>query len=99
MERVFVNGPAGKLETSLEAGSVDYLCIICHPHPHFGGSMNDRIVLALSKLLNGLGASVIRFNFRGVGFSEGRSEGGRVEISDATAVFDWAALKIPTIKL
>ena len=99
MERVFVNGPAGKLETSLQAGSVDSLFIICHPHPHFGGSMDDRIVVALSILLNELGASVIRFNFRGVGRSEGRSEGDRAEVSDAAAVFDWASLKHPNHKI
>ena len=99
MKSLFVNGPAGKLETSLQAGSVEFLFIICHPHPHFGGSMDDRIVVALSKSLNELGASVIRFNFRGVGRSEGRSEGDRAEVSDAAAVFDWACLKHLTIKL
>ena len=99
MESLFVNGPAGKLETSLQAGPVESLFIICHPHPHFGGSMDDRIVVALSKSLNELGASVIRFNFRGVGRSEGRSEGDRGEVSDAAAVFDWASLKYPNHKI
>ena len=99
MESVFVNGPAGKLETSLQAGSIEFLFIICHPHPHFGGSMDDRIVVALSKLLKKLGASVIRFNFRGVGRSEGRSEGDRGEVSDAAAVFDWASLEYPNHKI
>ena len=61
--------------------------------------MDDRIVVALSKSLNELGASVIRFNFRGVGRSEGRSEGDRAEVSDAAAVFDWASLKHPNHKI
>ena len=99
MESVFVNGPSGKLETNLQAGSVDCLFIICHPHPHFGGTMDDRIVVSLSKLLSELGASVIRFNFRGVGRSEGRSEGDGVEVSDAIAVFDWGALRHPNHKI
>ena len=99
MESVLVSGPAGKLETSLQAGSVDSLVIICHPHPHFGGSMDDRIVVALSESLNELGASVIRFNFRGVGRSEGRSEGDRAEVSDAAAIFDWASLRHPNHKI
>ena len=99
MKSLFINGPAGKLETSLQAGSVEFLFIICHPHPHFGGSMDDRIVVALSKSLNELGASVIRFNFRGVGRSEGRSEGDRAEGSDAAAVFDWASLQHPNHKI
>ena len=77
VESVFVHGPAGKLEARLHAGYSDYLFIICHPHPHFGGSMDDRIVLALSNILNELGTSVIRFNFRGVGRSDGRSAGNR----------------------
>ena len=99
MKSLLINGPAGRLETSLQAGSVESLFIICHPHPHFGGSMDDRIVVALSKSLNELGASVIRFNFRGVGRSEGRSEGDRAEVSDAAAVFDWASLKHPNHKI
>ena len=99
MESLFVNGPAGKLETSLQAGSVESLFIICHPHPYFGGSMDDRIVVALSESLNELGASVIRFNFRGVGRSEGRSEGDRAEVSDAAAIFDWASLRHPNHKI
>jgi alpha/beta superfamily hydrolase len=99
VESLFVNGPAGKLETSLQAGSVASLFIICHPHPHFGGSMDDRIVVALSESLNELGASVIRFNFRGVGRSEGRSEGDRAEVSDAAAIFDWASLRHPNHKI
>ena len=99
MKSLFINGPAGKLETSLQAGSVESLFIICHPHPHFGGSMDDRIVVALSKSLNELGASVIRFNFRGVGRSEGRSEGDRAEVSDAAAIFDWASLRHPNHKI
>ncbi len=99
MKSLFINGPAGKLETSLQAGSVEFLFIICHPHPHYGGSMDDRIVVALAKSLNELGASVIRFNFRGVGRSEGRSEGDRAEVSDAAAVFDWASLKHPNHKI
>ena len=99
VESVFVNGPAGKLEARLHAGYSDYLFIICHPHPHFGGSMDDRIVLALSNLLNELGASVIRFNFRGIGGSDGRSPGNRTEVSDAEAVFDWASVEYPEHKI
>ena len=95
MESVFVKGPAGKLEARLHAGCSDLLFIICHPHPHFGGSMDDRVVLALSNLLNELGASVIRFNFRGVGRSDGRSEGTRLEVADAEAIFDWASVEYP----
>ena len=51
MKSLFINGPAGKLETRIQGGSLEFLFIICHPHPHFGGSMDDRIVVALSKLL------------------------------------------------
>ena len=99
MESVFVNGPAGKLEARLHAGCSDYLFIICHPHPHFGGSMDDRIVLALSNILNELGTSVIRFNFRGVGRSDGRSAGNRIKVSDAEAIFDWASGEYPKHKI
>tara|TARA_B100001093_G_scaffold385801_1_gene371671 strand:+ start:535 stop:1041 length:507 start_codon:yes stop_codon:yes gene_type:complete len=61
--------------------------------------MNDRIVLALSNLLNELGASVLRFNFRGVGRSEGQSEGETIEVSDAIAIFDWASEKYSNSKI
>ena len=99
MESVFVNGPAGELEAKHQAGCSDYLFIICHPHPHFGGSMDDRIVLALSNLLNELGTSVIRFNFRGVGRSDGRSAGNRIEVSDLEAIFDWASVEYSKQKI
>ena len=84
-------GPDGRLEGryhhSGEANAP--LALILHPHPLHGGTMNNRITYAMYRAFERLGFSVMRFNFRGVGRSQGRYDGGIGEISDAAAALDW----------
>ena len=63
--------------------------MILHPHPQGGGTMNDRITQALYKTFVKRGFAVLRFNFRGVGRSQGTFDNGIGELSDAAAALDW----------
>ncbi|MBA58178.1 MAG: hypothetical protein CMQ40_03295 [Gammaproteobacteria bacterium] len=99
MESIFVNGPEGKIEALFETGHASPIAILCHPHPHFGGSMHDRILVALSEKLLEIGVNVLRFNYRGVGRSEGVSEGNSKEVADVKAIVDWLKLERPSTPL
>jgi uncharacterized protein len=83
-----IPGPAGALEIAIDAVDTPRaLALVCHPHPQFGGTMDNKVVTTLSRAFNELGACVLRFNFRGVGASAGTWDEGRGEIEDAkTAV-------------
>jgi alpha/beta superfamily hydrolase len=91
MPEVIFNGPAGRIEGryhhNKEVGSP--IAIILHPHPQFGGTMNNPIVHALHYMFMDRGFSVLRFNFRGVGRSQGLFDNGAGELSDAAAALDW----------
>jgi alpha/beta superfamily hydrolase len=60
-------------------------CVICHPHPLYGGDMDNSVVVAITAALAAMGVSTLRFNFRGVASSEGTHGGGAPEIGDAKA--------------
>ena len=64
--------------------------VVCHPHPLYGGTMQNKVVHALGRAMQELGAPTVRFNFRGVGASAGAYDAGRGEIDDAVAVVAWA---------
>ncbi len=91
MPEVIFSGPAGRIEAryahSKAAGSP--IAILLHPHPTFGGTMNNPIVHALYQMFQSRGFSVLRFNFRGVGRSQGVFENGAGELSDAASALDW----------
>jgi pimeloyl-ACP methyl ester carboxylesterase len=99
IETYFVPGPAGRLECFLKRPSVvapgSTVAVICHPHPIFGGSMHNKVVHAAAEALAGLGMPVVRFNFRGVGRSAGRHDGGRGETDDLKVVLDDLAARFP----
>lgn len=63
--------------------------VVCHPHPLGGGTMNNGIVAAIARALVARGLITLRFNFRGVGKSGGRHEGGRAEEADVAGAIDW----------
>ncbi len=87
-----ITGPAGKLELlmSTPLGTErNAIGIVCHPHPLFGGTMNNKVVTTLVKAFQNLGLHAVRFNFRGVGESDGDFTGGTGELEDLLAVIDW----------
>ena len=98
MPEVFFNGPAGRLEgrfhPAKQRGAP--IAVVLHSHPQFGGTMNNQIVYNLYYAFAERGFSVLRFNFRGVGRSEGCFDYGAGELADAAAALDWAQAIDPT---
>jgi hypothetical protein len=93
IESFFLTGDAGKLEALLNLGTPDaaYACVVCHPHPLYGGTMHNKVVFHAMKALNAFGFPVLRFNFRGVGTSAGAHDNGRGEIADVRVALDYLA--------
>ena len=91
-----LRGPAGHLEALLNTGSdnANYSALVCHPHPAGGGTMHNKVVYHAMKALNAAGLPVLRFNFRGVGLSEGEYDHGRGEVDDVRAALDWLAERL-----
>jgi hypothetical protein len=87
----FLNGPGGRLECLLNAGSpqATHAALVCHPHPLFGGTLHNKVVFHAMKALNSFGFPVLRFNFRGAGLSEGEHDQGRGELADVGVALDW----------
>jgi alpha/beta superfamily hydrolase len=88
---LFLAGPAGRLETLLNAGSpsATHAAVVCHPHPLYGGTLHNKVVFHAMKALNRFGFPVLRFNFRGTGLSEGEHANGIGEVDDVRAALDW----------
>ncbi len=91
-----IDGPVGKLELVIESGAETgslagqgYYAVVCHPHPLFGGEMNNKVVTTVARIYRELGVSIARFNFRGVGRSEGEHDNARGEVDDLQAVVTW----------
>ncbi|MBE6458290.1 MAG: alpha/beta hydrolase [Alphaproteobacteria bacterium] len=91
MAEVIFNGHAGRLEGRYHQSSnpAAPIALILHPHPQYGGTMNNKVVYTLFSVFQNLGFSVLRFNFRSVGRSQGNFEDGPGELSDATVALDW----------
>lgn len=86
--RQLVPGPAGAIECAVDAPATPErgVAVICHPHPQHGGTMDNKVAQTLARAAVALGWRSVRFNFRGVGASEGAWDEGRGEIDDALAV-------------
>ncbi len=97
--RQFVAGVAGAIECAIDepAGAPRGVAVLCHPHPQFGGTLDNKVVLTIARSFVQLGWRAVRFNFRGVGASAGRWDQGRGEVDDALAVV--AALREPALPL
>ena len=97
MPEVMFAGPDGRLEGRYNHSKEPRapLALILHPHPLHGGTMNNRIAYTMYQSFQKLGFSVMRFNFRGVGRSQGKYDGGFGEISDAAAALDWMQMVNP----
>ena len=91
MVDLLIPGPEGKIEAKYSHNDRDDspIVIILHPDPSKGGTMHTKIVFKLYKLFIKSGFSTIRFNFRGVGKSEGIFDNGEGELSDAACILDW----------
>lgn len=91
MPDLIINGPAGRLECRYHAAKASNapLALLLHPHPQYGGTMNNRIIYTMFQTFAAMGFSVLRFNFRGVGRSEGSFDKGEGELCDAAAALDW----------
>src|SRR5258708_37951594 len=85
-----LRGPAGRLEAVLNTGRDDapYAALVCHPHPLGGGSMHNKGVYHAMKAFTSFGLPVVRFNFRGVGLSDGEFDWGKGEQDDVRAALD-----------
>lgn len=88
--RQLVPGPAGAIECAIDLPPAPEhgVAVICHPHPQHGGTMDNKVAQTLARAAIALGWRSVRFNFRGVGASEGHWDEGRGEIDDALAVVD-----------
>ena len=88
---LFLDGPAGRLEALLNAGTDDatHAAVVCHPHPLFGGTLHNKVVFHTMKALNSFGFPVLRFNFRGAGLSQGEHDRGEGEVDDVRAALNW----------
>jgi alpha/beta superfamily hydrolase len=99
-ERVIVPGPAGKLEVVLNAQPAPHgVALIAHPHSQQGGTLDNKVVQTLAKTFFALGYAAVRFNFRGVGASEGAFDAGDGETDDALAVLAYAKSRFGELSL
>lgn len=91
MPEVIFNGPAGRLEGRYSHSKIKNapLALVLHPSPEHGGTMNNKITYSLFQAFVERGFSVLRFNFRGVGRSQGLFDRGEGELSDAACALDW----------
>jgi len=102
-----IAGPAGILELLLEdpqAGPGPEqprrgFAVICHPHPLHGGTMTNKVVHMVARALQEQGLATLRFNFRGVGRSQGQYDEGDGETADALAVIAWGRARWPELSL
>ena len=91
MPEVIFTGPAGRLEGRYQPSKEKSapIAIVLHPHPQFGGTMNNKIVYDLFYMFQKRDFTTLRFNFRGIGRSQGEFDHGTGELSDAAAALDW----------
>ncbi len=88
-QRTTVAGPAGAIECAIDAppGTAAHgVIVLCHPHPQHGGTMDNKVVQTLARAFVQMGYTSVRFNFRGIGGSQGAWDEGRGEVDDALAV-------------
>jgi alpha/beta superfamily hydrolase len=103
VERLAIEGPAGPLQALIEtpqtgqgeALTVPAFAVVCHPHPLFGGTLDNKVVYTVARAFEQLGAPAIRFNFRGVAASGGSYDEGRGESEDALAIIRFGRQRWP----
>ena len=97
VKEILFTGPDGRLVGKYKKGQSlnPPVALLLHPHPLYGGTMNNPIVMELYNIFDALGFSTFRFNFRGVGKSEGKFDNGLGELADAAAALDWIQRQNP----
>ena len=89
-EKRLIEGPAGAIECAIDQPAAERalrgVAVICHPNPTQGGTMDNKVVQTLARAFLQLGYRTVRFNFRGIGRSQGGWDEGRGEVDDALAV-------------
>jgi alpha/beta superfamily hydrolase len=101
-EQFFLQGPAGRLEAVLEhpkAPEPVGNAVVCHPHPLYGGTLDNKVVHTLARAFVKLNFRALRFNFRGAGESDGEYDEGRGELQDALAVIEWTRRQVSEVPL
>ena len=100
MPEVIFNGPEGRLEGRYHHAKnpTAPVALLLHPHPQHGGTMNNKVIYAMYQCFMQHGFSVLRFNFRGVGRSQGQFDSGLGELSDAAAALDWMQTHNPNTR-
>lgn len=101
-EALRVDGPVGALEALIEVpgdAGPSGVVVVCHPHPLHGGSMQNKVAHMLAKAFTASGFAALRFNFRGVGASEGQFADGEGEVGDVAAMVDYARERFPGLPL
>jgi alpha/beta superfamily hydrolase len=89
-EELFIEGPAGRLEAVWQrVASPVAAAVLAHPHPLYGGTLGNPVIFHAAKALTDCGWSTLRFNFRGVGTSEGKHDDGNGELEDLAAAVSW----------
>ncbi|GHF27517.1 alpha/beta hydrolase [Kordiimonas sediminis] len=91
MPEIIFNGPAGRLEGRYQPGKDNSapVALILHQHPQYGGNMDNKVAYYLYHIFAHRGFATLRFNFRGIGRSQGEFDNGVGELSDAAAALDW----------
>ncbi len=97
MAEVIIPGPEGRLEGRFHQAEKKNapIAVVLHPHPLYGGTMNNKVVYSIYQAFVRTGFSVLRFNFRGVGRSQGKFDDGLGELIDAATALDWMQLQCP----
>ncbi len=104
-EHFLIPGPAGQLECALNLPDPEIfteplgLALVAHPHPLFGGTMDNKVVQTLARTFLGLGYVTVRMNFRGVGQSEGAHDAGIAETDDMYALYQFMRRRYPDLAL
>lgn len=101
-EALTLPGPAGPIEALLDLPVGEprgVVGVVCHPHPQHQGTMLNKVVHTIGRAMNDLGAPVLRFNFRGVGASEGAYADGLGETADVVAAATWLRGRFPGAEL
>lgn len=100
-QHLFLDGAIGKIETVVnDPGQTRRgIALIAHPHPLFGGTLDNKVVQTLAKSFVELGYLAVRSNFRGVGASEGTHDEGRGESEDLMRIVEWARAQYGNLSL